>query len=41
VFNRANPVFLNSIIWDNYPDGFYISTGAVTADYCDIEDSWP
>jgi len=41
VNNDPNPYFLNSIVWDNSPDEFYIYSGTITAEYCDIQGSWP
>ncbi|MBM3434658.1 MAG: hypothetical protein FJY07_00400, partial [Bacteroidetes bacterium] len=37
---NSNLQFLNSILWDNSPEEITISSGSVTAQYCDIEGSY-
>ena len=39
--NGPNTTFLNSIIYDNYPNEIHVTSGSVTAEYCNIEGSWP
>lgn len=35
------PVFINSILWDDYPQEIYIGYGDVTVSYSDIDGGWP
>lgn len=37
-FNTSKAKFVNSIIWDNIPEGIY---GSAQAEYCDIQGGWP